>query len=86
MPAIEDHDYLKICANLASSLSISIAAARRRVEVKAAQEGVRDISGRKRIANKLLEESKEGSNALKGSQFDELLVALSEEENFMIED
>ena len=35
MPLIEDHHYLKICAQLASSLSISISAARRKVEVAA---------------------------------------------------
>ena len=39
MPLIEDHHYLKICAQLASSLSISISAARRKVEVAAAKEG-----------------------------------------------
>ena len=50
MPLIEDHHYLKICAQLASSLSISIAAARRKVEVAAAKEGKKDLQSRKEIA------------------------------------
>ena len=89
MPLIEDHHYLKICAQLASSLSISIAAARRKVEVSAAQEGKKDLQSRKEIAQKILEqtiqEEKEQSNTASAS-FDQLLKALKEEENFMLED
>ena len=89
MPLIEDHHYLKICAQLASSLSISIAAARRKVEVAAAKEGKKDLQSRKEIAQKILEqvldEDKKESYSASAS-FDELLKALKEEENFMIED
>ncbi len=89
MPLIEDHDYLKICAQLASSLSISIAAARRKVELKAAKEGKKDLQSRKEIAQKILnqtiDEDKQQSNSASAS-FDELLKALKEDENFMIED
>ena len=89
MPLIEDHDYLKICAQLASSLSISISAARRKVEVAAAKEGKKDLQSRKAIAQKILDqvldEDKKQSNSASAS-FDELLKALKEEENFMIED
>ena len=89
MPLIEDHHYLKICAQLASSLSISIAAARRKVEVAAAKEGKKDLQSRKELAQKILdqvldEDKKESHSA--SSSFDELLKALKEEENFMIED
>ena len=89
MPLIEDHHYLKICAQLASSLSISIAAARRKVEVAAAKEGTKDLQSRKEIAQKILdqvldEDKKESYSA--SASFDELLKALKEEENFMIED
>ena len=89
MPLIEDHHYLKICAQLASSLSISIAAARRKVEVAAAKEGKKDLQSRKEIAQKILdqvidEDKKESHSA--SASFDELLKALKEEENFMIED
>ena len=89
MPLIEDHHYLKICAQLASSLSISIAAARRKVEVAAAEEGNKDLQSRKELAQKILdqvldEDKKESYSA--SASFDELLKALKEEENFMIED
>ena len=57
MPLIEDHHYLKICAQLASSLSISISAARRKVEVAAAKEGKKDLQSRKDIAQKILKQT-----------------------------
>ena len=89
MPLIEDHHYLKICAQLASSLSISIAAARRKVEVAAAKEGRKDLQSRKEIAQQILdkiieEDNKESESA--SASFDNLLKALKEEENFMLED
>tara|TARA_B100000945_G_scaffold73226_1_gene56120 strand:- start:888 stop:1157 length:270 start_codon:yes stop_codon:yes gene_type:complete len=89
MPLIEDHHYLKICAQLASSLSISIAAARRKVEVAAAKEGKKDLQSRKEIAQNILEktiqdEKKQTDSA--SASFDRLLKALKEEENFMLED
>ena len=89
MPLIEDHHYLKICAKLASSLSISIAAARRKVEVAASKEGKKDLQSRKEIAQKILdqileEDIKQSKSA--SESFDQLLKALKEEENFMLED
>ena len=89
MPLIEDHHYLKICAQLASCLSISIAAARRRVEVVAAKEGKKDLQSRKEIAQKILDqivEADKTQNESASASFDELLKALKEEENFMLED
>ena len=89
MPAIEDHAYLKVCADLASCLSISIASARRRVDLVASREGVRDPGGRKAIAEKLLKEarsSNKSGNLSAAKEFDQLLEALDEEDNFMIED
>ena len=89
MPLIEDHHYLKICAQLASSLSISISAARRKVEVAAAKEGNKDLQSRKEIAQKILDQitdqdAKYSKSA--SASFDQLLKALKEEENFMLED
>ena len=89
MPLIEDHHYLKICAQIASSLSISIASARRKVELVAAKEGKKDLLSRKEIAQKILDkiidqDSKQSDSS--SASFDELLKALKEEENFMLED
>ena len=89
MPLIEDHHYLKICAQLASSLSISIAAARRKVEVTAAKEGKKDLQSRKEIAQKILNQTLEDDKTnidSASASFDKLLKALKEEENFMLED
>ena len=89
MPLIEDHHYLKICAQLASSLSISIAAARRKVEVVAAREGKKDLQSRKEIAQKILDqiiEADQTTSESASASFDQLLKALKEEENFMLED
>ena len=89
MPLIEDHHYLKICAQLASALSISISAARRKVEVAAAKQGKKDLQSRKAIAQNILaqtlnEDEKQSLSA--SASFDQLLKALKEEENFMLED
>ena len=89
MPLIEDHHFLKICAQIASSLSISIAAARRKVEVAAAKEGKKDLQSRKEIAKKILDQTiddNQKQSESSSASFDKLLKALKEEENFMLED
>ncbi len=89
MPPIEDKAYLRICADLAKNLSISLAAARKQVELTAAKEGVRDLEARKKIAESLLEKSHESLQKdvdPSAKQLDQLLVVLAEEENFMVED
>ncbi len=89
MPAIEDRGYLKICAELASCLSISISAARRKVELAAVRDGVKDLPAKKVIAERLLKEAKSRNNEGdhdSAATFDALLEALAEDENFMTED
>ncbi len=89
MAGINDREYLKNCAELAACLSISIASARRKVEITAAKEGSRELEARKSIAKNLLKKANalqvEGNNT-PGANLDNLLEALAEEENFMIED
>ena len=89
MARIDDHEYLKLSAKLASLLSISISAAKKKIDLACAAKGVRDVSARKEIAKKILEEAKNTSSKDGTSitnQLDNLLEALAEEENFMIED
>ena len=88
MAAMEDHDYLKLCAQLASSLSISLASARRKVEIAANRIGKKDPQSKKEIAEKLLDKALSQSNEEEKSanQLDKLLEALASEENFMTED
>ncbi len=80
---------MKLCAELASRLSISLASARRKVELVAAKDGVKDVNARKLIAERLLNQELERNKSKDisaSSQLDELLEALAEEENFMVED
>ncbi|WP_320673846.1 hypothetical protein [Prochlorococcus sp. MIT 1341] len=88
MAAIQDHEYLKVCALLARHLSISLSSARRRVDLVAAKEGARDIQSRKNIAMRLLEEARlaMANEDSSSKQLDNLLEALAEDENFMVED
>ena len=89
MAPMEDHLYMKVCADLASCLSISIASARRQVELAAAKEGVKDLKKKKDIAELLLNQARARSSSGERSastQLDQLLTALAEDENFMVED
>ena len=88
MAALEDHSYLKVCAELASCLSISLSSARRKVEIAASKAGKKDLLSRKEIADKLLKAAKsEGEKSENSaSKLDKLLEALASEENFMTED
>lgn len=89
MAAIQDHAFVKLCAELASCLSISLASARRQVDLAASRESVKDLEARITIAKRLLEEARsrprEGKGA-PGNQLDQLLKAVAEDENFMTED
>ena len=89
MAAIQDHGYLTACAKLASSLSISQSAAKRKVELAGRSKGIKDALGLKEIAEDLLKDSllvNEKRKMIKPSQLDQLLVAAPHEENFMVED
>ncbi|WP_320666835.1 hypothetical protein [Prochlorococcus sp. MIT 1307] len=89
MAPIEDHLYMKLCAELASCLSISLASARRKVELVAARDGVKNLNNKKDIAERLLKEArshKSSGDVEVAAKLDELLRALAEEENFMVED
>ena len=89
MAGIQDHDYLRLCAELARRLGVSQAAARRGVEMAAAKEGLRDVEARMRIATQLIDETREEQNAAEGeasTSLDALLAASPEDENFMLED
>ena len=89
MAALEDRAFMKVCAHLASCLGITIASARRKVDLAATRVGVKDLAGRKAIADSLLKEALslpgEGEESV-SVRFDQLLSALAEEENFMVED
>ena len=73
------------CGQLASALSISIASARRKVDLVAAKEGVRDNEGRLLIAQRLLVEA-QGVGEESRQLLDVLLEAVKEEEMYLGDD
>ncbi|MFM2158911.1 MAG: hypothetical protein RLZZ124_1385 [Cyanobacteriota bacterium] len=85
MAAPLDKDYVTACGRLATALSISIASARRKVDLVAAREGVRDPEGRLLIAQRLLLES-QGVSEESRQLLDVLLEAVKEEENYIGDD
>jgi len=54
MPAIPDRAYNTACGRLASHLGISLAAARRKVDMQAARDGVADAAGKLALAEAML--------------------------------
>ncbi len=89
MPAIQDHDYLRLCAELATQLGISQSSARRRVELAASKIGAKDLMSRKDVATTLLadaqNERSQGEHD-QGQVLDRLLEAEPLDEKFMLED
>ena len=85
MAAPQDKDYVTACGRLATALSISIAAARRKVDLVASREGVRDSAGRLLVAHRLLLES-QGVGEESRQLLDVLLEAVAEEANYLGDD
>ncbi|APD48327.1 hypothetical protein KQ302_13010 [Synechococcus sp. CS-602] len=85
MPAPTDRAYATITGNLASLLGISIASARRRVDQRAAKAEIRDIAGRVAMAEQMVEELS-GSRQEQVRLLDSLLIAESDEANYLDED
>ena len=89
MAAIQDQEYVKLCAQLASRLSISLASARRRVDQAAAREGRRDVEGRRAMAQSLLDaldDNSSDSTAENSARLNSLLSVNEGDGNFIIED
>ena len=85
MASIQDSTYVKLCAQLASRLSISLASARRRVDQAAAQDGKRDIEGRRAMAQTLLD-ALDGSDQDSAERLTSLLSSSEGDGNFILED
>ena len=89
MPAIQDRDYLRLCAELATELGISQSSARRRVELAATKIGAKDLASRKEVATTLLAEAQNERSMGdhdQGQVLDRLLEAEPLDEKFMLED
>ena len=85
MAGIPDRAYNAACGKLASQLGISLAAARRKVDVKASQQGLRESAAKLALAEQMLAEA-QSSGANNHDLLTSLLEAVGNDENFMVED
>ena len=88
MYPINDRQYLKICAQLAKLMSISISSAKKKVEIQIAKEGSKSIQEKIQVAQNLLEncQKNEGDKLSSSKILDKLMETLDDEDNFLTED
>tara|TARA_Y100000589_G_C27150159_1_gene628584 strand:+ start:235 stop:501 length:267 start_codon:yes stop_codon:yes gene_type:complete len=88
MYPINDREFLKICADIASLMSISLASAKKKVEIQIANKACKTIDERRKVAKEVYEKCKKDStddlNTIK--LFDNLMQSLDGEDNFLVED
>ena len=88
MYPINDRQYLKICAEIAKLMSISLSSAKKKVEIQIAKKGSKTIEEKREVAKEILKLCKK-DNAKKFSSskiLDQLMSTLENEDNFMTED
>ena len=88
MYPINDRKYLKICAEIAKILSISLSSAKKKVEIQIAKEGSKTIPEKIQVAKNLLEicEKNEGDKLSSSKILDKLMETIKNEDNFLTED
>jgi len=88
MYPINDRQYLKICAEIAKVMSISLSSAKKKVEIQIAKEGSKTIQAKIQLAQNLLEICEKNEVSKLGSSriLDKLLETLDDEDNFLTED
>jgi len=85
MAGISDREYSILCGRLATLLGVSQAAARRKVDIRAAQDGQRDVAGRIAIATTMLAELQDSSTDHQG-MLSAQLGTVGNDDRFMVED
>ena len=88
MYQINDRHYLKICAEIAKIMSISLSSAKKKVEIKISKEGSKTIQEKIQVAKNLLEIcEKNKRDKLSSSRIlDKLMETIKDEDNFLTED
>ena len=88
MYPINDRQYLAICSAIANLLSVSLSAAKKKVEIQIAKQGSKTIEEKRQVAQDLLKLcEKDNVNKLSSSKIlDQLMSSLENEDNFMTED
>ena len=87
MYPINDREFLKICADIASVMSISIASAKKKVEIQITNKACKTIDEKRKVAKEVYETCKKNNNDLNSIKlFDNLMQSLDGNENFLVED
>ncbi len=88
MYPINDRQYLKICAEIAKIMSISLSSAKKKVELQIAKEGSKNIQEKIQVAQNILEICKknQGDQLSSSRILDKLMETLDNEDNFLTED
>ena len=88
MYPINDRQYLKICAEIANIMSISLSSAKKKVEIKISKEGSKTIQEKIQVAKNLLEicEKNERDKLSSSRILDKLMESINDEDNFLTED
>ena len=88
MYPINNRQYLKICAEIAKLMSISLSSAKKKVEIQIAQESSKTIKEKIQVAQNVLEICKknEGDKLSSSRILDKLMETLDDGDNFLTED
>ena len=88
MYPINDRQYLKICAEIAKLMSISLSSAKKKVEIQIAKKGSKTIEDKRQVAKELLKICQQDDAKKQGSSkiLDKLMETLDNEDNFLTED
>ena len=88
MYPINDKQYLKICAEIAKLMSISLSSAKKKVEIQIAKQGSKTIEEKRKVAKSLLKvcQQDEGKKISSSKIIDKLMETLDDEDNFLTED
>ena len=88
MYPINDREFLKICAEIASLMSISLSSAKKKVEIQITNKACKTIDEKRKVAKEVFEKCKKDSakdlNSIK--LFDDLMQSLDGNDNFLVED
>ena len=88
MYPINDRQYLKLCAEIAKLMSISLSSAKKKVEIQIAKKGIKTIEEKRQVAQDLLQicAEDEGKKISSSKVLDKLMATVDDEDNFMTED
>ena len=88
MYPINDREFLKICADIASLMSISLASAKKKVEIQITNNACKTIDEKRKVAQEVYETCKKDStndlNSIK--LLDNLMQSLEGNDDFLVED